>query len=243
MSLPQPADETGDLLTLDELTRRTGISVRNIRFYTTRGLVPGPIRRGRSGYYSADHLARLELVRELQAHGFTLAAIERYVAKIPGDASPETIALHRTLLAPWMAELPETLSRKELVKRAGRTLSDDDLDTLNALGIVFPTKQGKYQVALAHLSVGVSLLDLGMPTDAALAAQDIFLAHGRAIADELTDLFKNKVWPAYVEGGATPDQIREVVERFKPVTVAALVAAYESAVNETKRETVARRAR
>jgi DNA-binding transcriptional MerR regulator len=243
MSLPQTATEPGELISLEELTRRTGISVRNIRFYTTRGLVPAPIRKGRSGYYSSDHLARLELVRELQAHGFTLAAIEKYVAKIPADASPETIALHRTLLAPWMAELPETLTRKELAKRAGRTLSDDDLDTLNALGIVFPTKQGRYQVALAHLSVGVSLLDLGMPTDAALAAQDIFLAHGRAIAEELTDLFKTKVWPAYVEGGATPDQIREVVERFKPVTVAALVAAYESAVNETKRETVARRAR
>jgi DNA-binding transcriptional MerR regulator len=243
MSLPQTTDDAGELISLEELTRRTGISVRNIRFYTTRGLVPAPIRRGRSGYYSSDHLARLELVRELQAHGFTLAAIERYVAKIPADASPETIALHRTLLAPWMAELPETLTRKELAKRAGRALSDEDLDTLNALGIVFPTKQGRYQVALAHLSVGVSLLDLGMPTDAALAAQDIFLAHGRAIADELTELFKTKVWPAYVEGGATPDQIREVVERFKPVTVAALVAAYESAVNETKRETVARRAR
>jgi DNA-binding transcriptional MerR regulator len=243
MSLPQTATEADELISLEELTRRTGISVRNIRFYTTRGLVPAPIRKGRSGYYSSDHLARLELVRELQAHGFTLAAIERYVAKIPVDASPETIALHRTLLAPWMAELPETLTRKELAKRAGRALSDDDLDTLNALGIVFPTKQGRYQVALAHLSVGVSLLDLGMPTDAALAAQDIFLAHGRAIAEELTDLFRTKVWPAYVEGGATPDQIREVVERFKPVTVAALVAAYESAVNETKRETVARRAR
>ena len=243
MSLPQTTDDPGELISLEELSRRTGLSIRNIRFYTTRGLVPAPIRKGRSGYYSSDHLARLELVRELQAHGFTLAAIERYVAKIPADASPETIALHRTLLAPWMAELPETLTRRELAKRAGRALSDEDLDTLNALGIVFPTKQGRYQVALAHLSVGVSLLDLGMPTDAALAAQDIFLALGRAIADELTELFRTKVWPAYVEGGATPDQIREVVERFKPVTVAALVAAYESSVNETKRETVARRAR
>ena len=249
MSQSQPhttgeqAQEQPELMTLEELTRRSGISVRNIRFYTSRGLLPAPIRKGRSGYYSADHLARLELVRELQAHGFTLAAIERYVAKIPADATPETIALHRTLLAPWMPELPETMTRKELVRRAGRPLSDEDLDTLNALGIVFPAKQGHYQVAVAHLSVGVSLLDLGMPTDAALAAQDIFLAHGRAIADELTELFRTKVWPAYVEGGATPDQIREVVERFKPVTVAALVAAYESAVNETKRETIVRRAR
>ena len=235
--------ELTQLMTLDELTRRVGISVRNIRFYTGKGLVPPPIRRGRSGYYSADHVARLELVTELQAHGFTLSAIERYVARIPPDATPETIALHRTLLAPWMAELPETLSRRELDRRAGRPLSDDDRDTLNALGIVFSTKQGKYEVAVAHLSVGVALLDLGMPLDAALAAQDIFNRHGRQVADELTELFRTKVWPAYREGATTPEQLRQVVERFKPVTIAALVTAYESAVNETKRETAARRTR
>ncbi len=61
-----------ELLTLDELTERVSMSVRNIRFYTTKGLVPPPVRRGRSGYYSADHVARLQLVRELQEHGFTL---------------------------------------------------------------------------------------------------------------------------------------------------------------------------
>jgi len=240
--MAEPTD-VDDLLTLDELTQRVQMSVRNVRFYTTKGLVPPPIRRGRSGFYSTDHVARLELVRELQAHGFTLAAIEKYVARIPDDATPESIALHRSLLAPWMAELPETLSRRELARRAGRPLTDEDLDTLHALGIAYPTKQGKFQVALAHLSVGVALLDLGMPTEAALAAQEIFTAHGRAIADELTDLFRLKVWPAYREGGAPPEELTAMVEQFKPVTVAALVNAYESAVNETKRETVARRTR
>lgn len=241
--MPDPTETAHQLMTLDELTRRVGMSVRNVRFYTTRCLLPPPIRRGRSGYYSSEHVVRLELVRELQAHGFTLSAIEGYMSRIPAGASPETIALHRTLLAPWMAELPETVSRKELVRRAGRPLSEDDLDTLNALGIVYPTKNGKFQVAVAHLTVGVALLDLGMPFDAALAAQDIFTAHGRAIAEELTDLFRTQVWPAYKENGASPEELREVVEKFKPVTVAALVAAYESAVNDTKRETVARRTR
>jgi len=232
-----------DLMTLDELTKRVGMSVRNVRFYTTKGLVPPPIRRGRSGYYSGDHVARLELVRELQAHGFTLSAIEGYMARIPSNATPETIALHRTLLAPWMADMPETISRKELVRRAGRELSDDELATLNALGIVYPTKQGRFQVAVAHLSVGVALLDLGVPPEAAIAAQDIFTAHGRAIAEELTELFKKEVWPAYKERGVSPEQLREMVEKFKPVSVAALVTAYETAVDETKRETVARRTR
>ncbi|HET6626300.1 MAG TPA: MerR family transcriptional regulator [Nocardioidaceae bacterium] len=241
--MPDPAETVHELMTLDELTKRVGMSVRTVRFYTTRGLVPPPIRRGRSGYYSTEHVVRLELVRELQAHGFTLSAIEGYMARIPAGASAETIALHRTLLAPWMAELPETISRKELVRRAGRALSEDELDTLNALGIVYPTKRGQYQVAVAHLSVGVALLDLGMPFEAALAAQDIFTAHGRAIADELTELFRTQVWPAYKETGASPEELRAVVEKFKPVTVAALVTAYESAVNDTKRETVARRTR
>jgi len=238
--MPDPADTAAELMTLDQLTKRVGMSVRNVRFYTTKGLVPPPIRRGRSGYYSVDHVARLELVRELQAHGFTLSAIERYMRKLPAGASSETIALHRTLLAPWMAELPETMSRRELVRRAGRPLSDDELDTLNALGIVFPVKRGQFQVAVAHLSVGVAILDLGLPQEAALAAQDIFTAHGRAIADELNELFRTKVWPAYKETGTPPEELRELVEKFKPVTVAALVTAYESAVNETKRENVAR---
>src|SRR6187399_3133906 len=111
-------DDSGEslreLLTLDELTSRVGMSVRNIRFYTTKGLVPPPIRRGRSGYYTPDHVARLELVQELQSHGFTLAAIERYVANIPEDATPEDIALQRTMLAPWQQEAPLEMSREEL---------------------------------------------------------------------------------------------------------------------------------
>lgn len=228
-------------LTLDELVTRSGLSVRTIRFYTGRGILAAPVKRGRSAVYTADHLARLELVRELQAHGFTLAAIESYMARLPENATPEAIALHRTLLAPWMPDLPETLSREELEARAGRSLTADDLVTLEALGTVQPAGDSRYRVAVAHLSVSVSILDLGLPSAAAVAAQSIFTAHGRAIADELTDLFREQVWPAYKESGLPPDQLREAVERFKPLTIAALVASYESAVNETKREAVARR--
>ncbi|WP_283095605.1 MerR family transcriptional regulator [Nocardioides alcanivorans] len=32
----------GDLLTLEEVCDHVGMSVRNVRFYTTRGLVPPP---------------------------------------------------------------------------------------------------------------------------------------------------------------------------------------------------------
>src|SRR6478609_7151529 len=185
MSEPaSPVTDAAELMTLDELTRRVGVSVRNIRFYTTKGLVPPPIRRGRSGYYSSDHVARLELVQELQHHGFTLSAIEKYVARIPADATPQDIALHRTMLAPWQADLPVEMSRAELDTRTGRTLTDDDLATLHALGIVFRTKRGRYEVAVSQLSVGLALLDLGFPVEAAVAASEVYAEHGRQIAKE-----------------------------------------------------------
>ena len=100
----QEAPEQPALLTLEELTERVEMSVRNVRFYTTKGLVPPPLRQGRSGYYSADHVARLELVRALQDHGFTLSAIKGYIDRIPADATPSDIALHLSLLAPLTAD-------------------------------------------------------------------------------------------------------------------------------------------
>jgi hypothetical protein len=188
-------------------------------------------------------VARLELVQELQSHGFTLAAIEKYVARIPATATPEDIALHRAMLAPWQADMPVELSRADLERRAGRRLSDEDLETLAALGIVLRNKRGRYEASLSHIGVGIGLLDLGFPTEAAVAAADIYAAHGRQIAEELYELFRTRVWPRYKESGASPERLREVVERLKPLSIASLVAAYESAMDETKREGIARRAR
>ena len=241
--MDEPVESRRELLTLEELPARVGMSVRNIRFYTTKGLVPPPLRRGRSGYYTPDHVARLELVQELQSHGFTLAAIEKYVANIPRDATPEDIALQRAMLAPWQHEAPIEMSRAELDQRAGRRLTAEDLTTLQALGVLFPARRGHYQVAVSQLSVGLGLLDLGFPTEAALAAADVYAAHGRQIAEELYEVFRTKAWPVYKESGTSPERVREVVERLKPLSIASLVQAYEAAMDETKREGIAQRTR
>lgn len=237
-----PAVGTVTLLTLDELTERVSMSVRNVRFYTSKGLVPPPIRRGRSGYYTADHVVRLQLVQELQGHGFTLAAIERYLARIPADASPEDIALHRTMLAPWMADSWDDVSRPELERRAGRRLGASDVETLAALGVLRPGRRGQFQVSRSQLGVGLGLLDLGYPIQAARAAAEVYAAHGRAIAEELYELFRTQVWPVYKEQGVSPERIQEVVERLKPLSIASLVQAYEAGMDETRRVNIARRA-
>lgn len=231
-----------ETMSVEQLASRVGMTVRTVRFYAGRGLIPAPRREGRNGYYGPDHIARLELVRELQAHGFTLSAIEGYLERIPADATPEDVALHRTLLAPWMPDLPETINREELDLRSGRKLSDGDIEMLVAIGVVEPTPADDvFNVASAHLAVGIQLLDLGLPKEAALACQRIFTEHGRALADELTEVFRKQVWPHLRDSKQPPEVIQSMIERFKPLTIQGLVTAYESAVDEAKRETIRRR--
>lgn len=221
-----------ELMTLDQLCSRADISVRNLRFYTTRGLVPPPIRRGRSGFYTAEHLARLELVQELQAHGFTLAAIERYVSALPDDAEPEDIALARTMLAPWQADLPVDMDRSELEQRAGRELSSEDVATLVALGVVRRRGQ-RFLVARTQLGIGVQLLDLGFPRDVAEAARAVYHDHGRQMAEELHRVIAEQLAPRY--GADESELFQEVMERLKPLSVGGLVTAYEKAVADAAR--------
>ncbi|WP_141015200.1 signal peptidase I [Nocardioides sambongensis] len=225
-------DGQGPLLTLDELTQRAGISVRTLRFYTTRGLVPPPIRRGRSGYYSADHAARLELVQELQSHGFTLAAIEKYVAGIPADATPEDIALARTMLAPWQADLPVEMTHEQVESKAGRALSEEDIATLQALGVLRIRESG-YLVATNQLAIGIRLLELGFPRKVAAAAAAVYAEHGEQMAKELYDVIHRELAPLYDD--AESDHFREVMERLKPLSVGGLVSAYEAAVTRAAR--------
>jgi len=106
-----------DELTVEELSAKTGISVRNLRFYTTRGLVPPPTKRGRTAVYGPEHVARFALLRDLQAHGLNLAAIERYFEGIPNDATAEQIALQQVTLRPFApAESPDD-TRAALIAR------------------------------------------------------------------------------------------------------------------------------
>ena len=41
---------------------------------------------------------------ELSALGFTLAAIEAQLARLPAEAGADELALHRALLTPWVPE-------------------------------------------------------------------------------------------------------------------------------------------
>ena len=231
-----------DELTIAELATRTGISVRTIRFYAGMGLIPPPAVRGRLGLYDERHVARLELVRDLQALGFTLAAIEGYLARIPLDCSPEDLALHRALLAPWLPEEPETVNRAELDVRAGRTLGDDELARLGTLGVL--RGEGTQAWTLTSpdmLGYGLSLLDTEMDFAVQLASKQIIERHTNALATELVALFHDTVLREYRQRGRPPelrDRLIALLERLKPITVDGVVTNFQLAINRAIRESV-----
>jgi DNA-binding transcriptional MerR regulator len=65
-------------LTIGELSRRTGVPVKTLRFWSDEGLLP-PATRTSSGYrlYAEDATIRLELVRTLREAGLGLEAIKK----------------------------------------------------------------------------------------------------------------------------------------------------------------------
>ncbi|MEV4671849.1 MerR family transcriptional regulator [Actinomadura geliboluensis] len=229
-------------LTVDELASRAGVTVRTVRFYAGRGLLPPPRLRGRTGLYGPDHLARLELVRELQSLGLTLASIEKHLKKIPLDAPAEDLALQRALLSPWAPERPEDLDRHELDRRAGRHLDDATIKRLAALGVVEQVSEDVVRVVSpALLGISAELAALPMPLDTLIASHEAVDRHTTALAAELQQVFQDTVVRPYREGGRAPqerEQLMEMAGKLKPLMIQSLVTSFQRAVDKAIRQSV-----
>ncbi|MEN3614209.1 MerR family transcriptional regulator [Plantactinospora sp. ZYX-F-223] len=124
VTVPQLGDRAGPApatprYTIDALARLVGMSPRNIRAHQARGLLAPPARYGRTAYYSAGHVRRLESIKSLQRQGFNLVAIEAMLGvrhPAPPPAEPLATALNR--LAAEHPALLHSLARHGVLVRA-----------------------------------------------------------------------------------------------------------------------------
>ncbi|MFJ8023463.1 MerR family transcriptional regulator [Streptomyces sp. NPDC096311] len=115
-------DGTG-LLTIGELARATGLTVRTIRYWSDEGALP-PVARSSGGYrlYDAASVARLELIRTLRELGLGLDAVRQVLA---GETTvAEVAAAHVTALDAQISSLKVTRAVLSSVARRGSTAEE-----------------------------------------------------------------------------------------------------------------------
>ncbi|MCX4671510.1 MerR family transcriptional regulator [Streptomyces sp. NBC_01381] len=121
----------GDTLySIGDLARRTGLTVKTVRFYSDEGIVP-PAGRSPSGYrlYGTDAVARLGLVRTLRELGVDLASIRKVVDR--EVSLPEVAAAHADALDVQIRVL--RLRRAVLTAVAKRGSTPEELDLMHQL--------------------------------------------------------------------------------------------------------------
>ncbi|MFI6454090.1 MerR family transcriptional regulator [Streptosporangium amethystogenes] len=121
----------GDTLySIGDLARRTGLTVKAIRFYSDRGIVP-PTDRNPAGHrlYGIDAVARLDLLRTLRDLGLDLPTIRRVVNQ--EISLPEVAAAHAEALAAQIRVL--RLRRAVLTAVAKRGSTAEEMNLMHQL--------------------------------------------------------------------------------------------------------------
>jgi len=213
-------------LTVEQLAQETGMSVRNIRNHQSRGLLPPPEVRGRTGYYGDAHIARLRLVQELQTEGFKLDVIKGLVG---GGGADRFVGLRRVVTAPFETESPEVLSAAELAERFGPT-DERVLAKAQKLGLLIPLGDGRFEApSPALLRAAEEVAARGIPLSAALSAIAKVQRSCQTASRAFVELFLDELWTPFEKAGQ-PDErwpeITETIERVRPIASEALLATF-----------------
>lgn len=171
---------------IDELARAGSSTVRNVRAYQDRGLLPPPQRRGRNGVYTQDHLARLRLIGRMLERGYTLANIAELIAAWEeGRDLQQLMGLESQLTRPWSDEASTNISIVALAKAFGGTYRPSDLARALELGIV--ERDGlRFRVPSPKmLAVGSEIVAMGIPLRELLNIVGGLRRNVERVADEL----------------------------------------------------------
>lgn len=224
-------------MTIGELARRTGMTIRNIRAHQTRGLLPPPEVHGRTGYYNEDHVARIELTREMQAEGLNLEAIRRVMESSEGS-SREMVDFARAIRAPFEDETPEIFDEAELASAWGVEQFDPKLlRRTEELGILRQLPEGKIEVISPSLQrAGTALIELGVSPQAAVNTASELRRSSEGVARTFVDLFVQEIWEPFDKAGRPEEdwpKVREALDRMRPLASDALLAMFQITMGES----------
>ncbi|WP_227983711.1 MerR family transcriptional regulator [Nocardia spumae] len=229
--------KTGTEYTIDELAREAGTTVRSLRVYHERGVLPPPQVKGRTGFYSADHLNRVRTISRLLDRGIKLNGIKELLnawdrgddlGDILGVAEPDVSAAVDT-------SSDVTIAATDLEERLREV--PNGLSRVVALGLYEPVDATTYRAADPELlRAADQLTAAGVPEPEIVGELERLAAECDRIARRFADLFQRTVWTAYQqsEGGpaavaqlsAGADVVRTVPGRAGAELIGRFVARY-----------------
>ncbi|WP_250399948.1 MerR family transcriptional regulator [Streptomyces cellostaticus] len=155
---------------IEDLAHRSGTTVRTIRAYQDKDLLPRPRRQGRANLYSDLHLARLRQIAHLLDRGYTLASIRELLdAWDTGRGLGGVLGLAAEVAGPWTDERPTRITRAELDARFGGAPDDDAVTEAIELGVLEPLVEDSDSFLVPspqELDVAAELHSAGVPLPA-----------------------------------------------------------------------------
>ncbi len=232
------------LFTIDELAAHSGVPSRTIRYYQSKGTLPGPERRGRVAFYRDEHVERLRVIAELQDRGLRLDAIGDVLQRLGegGDSLQDWLGMGDQLQAPWSDDRPIVLSEADLFERIG-SRRPGALAELARLGLI--ERQGNSRPA-TYIVPSPGLLDINVQLDragvepmvAGEAGEIIRRRMGR-LADELVDFFVERAGAGF-GGAGEPEGIASSFVALRPQGMRAVQLFFAQEMERALRELVER---
>lgn len=184
--------------TIDELAREAGTTVRSLRVYHERGVLPPPQVKGRTGYYSPDHLTRVHTIGRLLERGIKLNGIRELLeAWDRGDDLGDVLGVSEA--DSTQVEAPSndgTIAAIDLQERFHDV--PNALARVVALGLYEPVDAATYRLVDWQL---VRLLDqllaLGVSSTEAISEIEKLSADCDRVAHRFFDLLRRTVWETY----------------------------------------------
>lgn len=199
MSKKEQTDLRAKTYRIDDLAHAAGTTVRNVRAYQEKKLLPPPQRQGRTSIYTSVHLARLRLIMTLLDRGFTLSSIgELLDAWQRGEDLADVLGLEQALTDPFTDEQPETITIEELTERFG---VESALHLERAIEVgMFAMRDGQLSVPNPTLLwAGAELAKMGVPIGELLDEMERLRSHTDAIAQRFVDLASDHIFERYVD--------------------------------------------